>query len=175
VTALFIIGSAPHIVWLRVLCMPAPALLYTLGGSLGLVTLCHVMGWKAPFRISSTAKGEVVHPGAYYFVEDIVAVNASAGRPYREALAARYKASPRFRQMLLNQSLFWSIPAIVLAIPLTVIAVVHDVPATVAYGICWAVPFIWAGVWSVISIRWCKRDMRRERREWEEANDCAAG
>ena len=28
VTALFIVGSAPHIVWLRVLCMPMPALLY---------------------------------------------------------------------------------------------------------------------------------------------------
>lgn len=136
VTALFVVGSAPHIVWLRVLCMPGPAILYCLGGILGLITLYDVMGWKAPCRISSTAKGETVMPGAYYFMEDVVAVNAGAGRPYREALAARCKASPRFRRMLHIQSLFWSIPAIILAIPLTVIAVIHDVPATAAYGIC---------------------------------------
>ncbi|UNI18083.1 hypothetical protein JDV02_004375 [Purpureocillium takamizusanense] len=60
VTALFVVGSAPHIVWLRVLCMPAPAILYCLGGSLLLITLFHAMAWPAPFRISSTAKGELV-------------------------------------------------------------------------------------------------------------------
>lgn len=171
VTALFIIGSAPHNVWLRVLCMPAPAILYCLGGVLSLVTLYSVMGWNAPFRISSTGKGEKVLPGVYYFIEDVVAVNAGAGRPYREALAARYKASHRFRRMLLIQSIFWSIPAIVLAIALTVIAVIPPVPATVAYGVCWAVPFLWAFVWGVISIYWCKRDMVRERLEWQSGVD----
>lgn len=60
VTALFIIGSAPHNVWLRVLCMPAPAILYCYGGTLFLITLFHQMNWPAPFRISSTAKGEKV-------------------------------------------------------------------------------------------------------------------
>ncbi|KAK7414598.1 hypothetical protein QQX98_006535 [Neonectria punicea] len=167
VTALFVVGSAPHIVWLRVLCMPAPAILYCLGGVLALVTLYHRMGWPAPFRISSTGKGEKVLPGAYYFVEDVVAVNAGAGRPYREAIAARYKASPRFQRMLYVQSLFWSIPSLILAVPLTVIAVIPQVPATAAYGICWAVPFLWAVVWGAITIQWCKRDMVRERVEWE--------
>lgn len=60
VTALFIVGSAPHIVWLRVLCMPAPAILYCLGGVLGLITLFNYMNWPAPFRLSSTGKGEKV-------------------------------------------------------------------------------------------------------------------
>lgn len=60
VTALFVVGSAPHIVLLRVLCMPAPAILYCLGGVLGVITLFHHMEWPAPFRISSTAKGERV-------------------------------------------------------------------------------------------------------------------
>jgi hypothetical protein len=136
VTALFVVGSAPHVVWLRVLCMPGPAILYSFGGLVTVVTLFHIMDWKAPFRISSTAKGEKVLPGAYYFVEDIVAVNAGAGRPYREALAARYKASPRFRKILANQSSFWGIPSILVAIALTVVAVTHEVPSTIAYGIC---------------------------------------
>lgn len=135
ITALFIVGSAPHIVWLRVLCMPMPAMLYCLGILVGYPTLYYKMGWPARHRFSSTPKGGKVRPGAYYMVEDMVAVNANAGRPYREAISARYEASPRFRQMLYQQSVFWSIPAIVLAIPLTVISVIHPVPATVAYGI----------------------------------------
>lgn len=185
VTALFVVGSAPHIVWLRVLCMPMPALLYCLGIFTLFPTLYYIMGWKAPFRISSTGKGEPVKPAVYYFIEDTVAVNANAGRPYREALAARYDASPRFRRMIYIQSLFWSIPPIILAIPLTVVAVVHSVPTIVGYAVCeffpfpstylayansfkgWAVPFIWATLWGLISLWWCKRDMVRERVEWE--------
>lgn len=62
VTALFIVGSAPHNVWLRVLCMPAPAILYCLGGVIFLITLFHYMNWAAPFRLSSTGKGEKVRP-----------------------------------------------------------------------------------------------------------------
>ncbi|KAK2685029.1 hypothetical protein QWA68_016285 [Fusarium oxysporum] len=169
VTALFTVGSAPHNVWLRVLCMPAPAILYCLGGVLFLITLYSYMGWAAPFRISSTARGEKVLPGVYYFIEDIVAVNAGGGRPYREALVARYKASPRFRRMIYMQSWFWSIPALNLAIPLTIISVIPQVPATVAYGVAWIVPFLWATIWGIITIQWCKRDIARERREWEAA------
>lgn len=136
VTALFVVGSAPHIVWLRVLCMPMPALLYCLGLFTLFPTLYYIMKWNAPFRISSTGKGEPVKPAVYYFIEDVVAVNANAGRPYREALAARYDASPRFRRMIYIQSLFWSIPPLLLAIPLTVIAVVHSVPTIVGYAVC---------------------------------------
>lgn len=112
-------------------------------------------------------------PGAYYFIEDVVAVNAAAGRPYREALAARYKASPRFRRMLYVQSWFWAIPALVLAVPLTVISVIDAVPATGAYGVCWAVPFLWATVWGIITIRWCKKVMVQERLEWEAGESLA--
>lgn len=57
VTALFVVGSVPHIVWLRVLCMPAPAILYSIGGVMALILLYQQMGWKAPFRLSSTPKG----------------------------------------------------------------------------------------------------------------------
>ncbi|KAH7312167.1 hypothetical protein B0I35DRAFT_356262 [Stachybotrys elegans] len=171
VTVLFIVGSAPHNVWLRVLCMPAPAILYCLGGVLAVLTLFHDMKWSAPFRISSTAKGEQVLPGIYYFVEDTVAVNAGGGRPYREAIAARYKASPRFRRMLWVQSWFWAIPSLLVAIPLTVIAVIPPVPPTIAYGICWAVPFLWASLWGIITVYMCKRDMRNERLEWQASEE----
>ena len=134
-TVLLIVGAAPHIVWLRVLSLPGPALLLVLGGSVSLITIFSLAGWKAPFRISSTPKGDKVRPGVYYIVEDIVAVNAGGGLPFREGWAARYEASPIFRRMLLHQSLFWSIGALVMGVALTVIVCVHGVKKEIAYGV----------------------------------------
>ena len=76
-----------------------------------------------------------MNPGAYYFMEDVIAVNGNAGRPFREALAARYVASPIFRRMIRNVSLFWSVPSLLVAIACTVVVCIHSVPAPVGYGI----------------------------------------
>ncbi|KAE8453948.1 hypothetical protein EG329_007724 [Mollisiaceae sp. DMI_Dod_QoI] len=168
VTSLLIVGAAPHIVFLRVLSMPGPAILYCLAGPVFLLSLYSTRGWKAPFRISSTAKGEKVLPGLYYIAEDIVAVNAGGGRPFREGWAARYNASPFFRKMIRDLSWFWSIPGLFLAIALTVIVCIHPVPKAVAYGIGWGVPFLWAGIWAAITVLWVKSVMGKERRSWEE-------
>lgn len=135
VTSLLIVGAAPHIVFLRVLSMPAPALLLCLSGSLLVITICSACGWKAPFRVSSTAKGGKILPGMYYVVEDIVAVNGGGGRPFREGWAARYNASPIFRKMIRDQSWFWSVPGFLVAAACTVVVCVHEVPKSVAYGI----------------------------------------
>lgn len=135
VTAILIVGAAPHDVFLRVLSMPGPAILYCLAGPIFLLSLYHHFGWKAPFRISSTPKGEQVLPGIYYIVEDVVAVNARGGRPFREGLAARYKASPIFRKMMRDQSWFWSIGGLIMAGACTVVVVINPVPEPVAYGI----------------------------------------
>jgi hypothetical protein len=135
VTSLLVVGAAPHIVFLRVLSMPAPAILYCLAGPIFLLTLYSACGWKAPFRISSTAKGEKVLPGIYYIVEDIIAVNAGGGRPFREGWAARYNASPIFRKMIRDQSWFWSIPGLFVATACTVVVCIPPVPKPVAYGI----------------------------------------
>lgn len=66
VTALFIIGSAPHDTWLRVVAMAAPSILWCLGGVLLAITLLHRFNIRAPFRISSTAKGDKVGLFHYY-------------------------------------------------------------------------------------------------------------
>ncbi|KAF2098429.1 hypothetical protein NA57DRAFT_39199 [Rhizodiscina lignyota] len=164
-TALLIIGAAPHIVWLRVLSMPGPALLLVLGICLALITLYSLAGWKAPFRISSTPKGGKVNPGIYYVVEDIIAVNAAGGLPFREGWAARYEASPIFRKMIRDQSLFWSIGAICMGTVLTVI--VCTIKKEVAYGVGWATPFVWAAVWAGISVPWVRYMMHQETLTWE--------
>lgn len=75
--------------------------------------------------------------------------------------------------MLHKQSLFWFIPALILAVALTVVALHPSVPATGAYGVCWAVPFLWCSLWGGITVWWCKREMVRERLEWEERNGTA--
>lgn len=65
-TTLFIVGSAPHDTWLRVVAMAAPSILWTLGGVLLAITLLHRYSIPAPFRISSTAKGEKVrYPSSF--------------------------------------------------------------------------------------------------------------
>jgi len=182
-TTLLIIGAAPHIVWLRVLSMPGPALLLVLGICLGLLTIFSLAGWRAPFRISSTPKGEKVNPGVYYIVEDIVAVNANGGLPFREGLAARYEASPVFRKMIRDQSLFWSIGAFAMGIALTVIICVHSIDDEVVYGVgkcCayfeitsanivkgWATPFVWAAVWAIITVPWVRYELHRETLTWD--------
>lgn len=135
VTALLIVGSAPHIVFLRVLSMPGPAILYALAIPLFTLTMMHMAGARAPFQLSSTPKGGKVLPGVYYLIEDIIAVNAGGGRPFREGLAARYDSSPIFRKMLRDQSLFWSIPALIIAAVCTVVVCIHAVPNNVGYGI----------------------------------------
>jgi len=168
VTSLLIVGAAPHIVFLRVLSMPGPAILYCLAGPIFLMSVYSTFGWKAPFRISSTAKGEKVLPGIYYIAEDIVAVNAGGGRPFREGWAARYNASPIFQKMIRDQSWFWSIPALVIAIACTVVVCIHPVPKAVAYGIGWGVPFVWAGIWAAITVPWVRSVMAKEKKDWEE-------
>ena len=189
VTALLVVGSAPHIVFLRVLAMPAPGILYALSVPLIYITFLHMTGRKAPFRLSSTAKGEKVRPGIYYLIEDIVAVNAGGGRPFREGLAARYEASPIFQKMLRDQSLFWSIPAFLVAVGCTVVVCIHKVPNNVGYGIgksfsrsvieCssqlttftgWGVPFFWALIWAAITVPWVRHVMHKETVTWEEDN-----
>jgi len=109
-----------------------------------------------------------VLPGIYYIVEDIVAVNAGGGRPFREGWAARYNASPIFRKMLRDLSWFWAIPALVLAVACTVVICIHQVPAPVGYGIGWAVPFIWAAIWAAITVPWVRSALHTERTKWEE-------
>ncbi|KAG4434698.1 hypothetical protein IFR05_009808 [Cadophora sp. M221] len=167
VTAILIVGAAPHDVFLRVLSMPGPAILYCTAGPIFLMSLYHHFGWKAPFRISSTPKGEPVMPGIFYIVEDIVAVNSGGGRPFREGMFARYKASPIFRKMMRDLSWFWSIPGLIMASAVTVVVVINPVPEPVSYGLGWGIPFLWAGIWAAITVPWVRSVMKKEKESWE--------
>ncbi|KPI35695.1 uncharacterized protein AB675_1288 [Cyphellophora attinorum] len=163
---LLTIGTIPTDVWVRVCAMAVPAIMFVLG-LIGWAVLHYALfGWPAPFRLSSTAKGEIVKPCAYYFVEDVLAVDGKGGRAVREAMAARYNASPRFRRMLFVQSIFFVFPMLILAAGLTVVAVLHAISRPIVFGVCSGVPWIWVVMWALISWAMVKRDLRREREEW---------
>jgi hypothetical protein len=66
-------------------------------------------------------------------IEDVVDVDGNGGRPYRTNLDLRYRASPKFRQMLVKLSLFWSCSALLASAAVTV--VIFEVPDVVAFGI----------------------------------------
>lgn len=66
-------------------------------------------------------------------IEDVVAVDGNGGHPYRTNLDLRYRASPKFRQILAKMSLFWSCSA--LLVSTGVIVVIFEVSDVVAFGI----------------------------------------
>ncbi|KAF2801412.1 uncharacterized protein BDZ99DRAFT_403410 [Mytilinidion resinicola] len=155
-----VIGSLPEKPNLRLMAMPASSLLFYVGAQLLLVTLLHMGGYPSPARLSSMSKGSVFRPGLYILIEDIVAVDGGGGVAYRKALNARYEASPMFGRLLLHLSMFWSVGALATAIIVTIL--VYTINEGVAYGIGWGIPFIWAGLWSIITVKWTQTALARE-------------
>ena len=119
-------------------------------------------GIRAPFRISSIARGATVKPGVYVIAEDVVAVDAKQGRAFREAWQARYEASPAMRSHLRRLDLMWG------ASGLVVVAVIFGVVFGVEnklvwYGVGWALPWAWAGTLALITFKMGSNVLRRER------------
>jgi hypothetical protein len=88
---------------------------------------------RVPFRLSSLAAGHTAHPAIFTIIEDIVAVDGGGGVAYREALIARYDASPLFRRMLNRLDGFWGIGALGTATFITVL--LWTVPEQIGYWI----------------------------------------
>jgi hypothetical protein len=120
---------------------------------------------RLPFRMSSHIKGSICPPITYTIIEDVIAVDAGAGKAYREALLQRYKASPRFRAMLIQLVWFWGVPSVVVGAVL--LALIFTIKREVAYGLGWAVPNIWAGIWTILTILWVRRSLRIEKETWK--------
>jgi hypothetical protein len=164
-TGVLIGGSIPHEPLQRVLAMPM-ALGFIMLGVIFIVNGIAVQKrWRLRwFRMSSFVRGALTPPITYSIVEDVVAVDGGGGQKYRAALLARYNASPRFRAMLRQMTWFWGVPAVVVGVVL--LALIFTVKREVAYGLGWAVPAIWAGLWTCITIYWVRRVLDKEEREW---------
>lgn len=135
------------------------------GTVLLLTDLLHFFAVPAPVRISSVPRGAEVHPGIYPLIEDICAVDGTGTTEFRKSLERRYKASPLFRTMLRNLSLFWALGA--LASAAGTMYLIFDLNDTdVGFIIGWTMPFVWASIWLLTTIRYVQHLLRKELQQW---------
>lgn len=138
-TAILIGASIPHEPLVRVLAIPVSLFFIQVSAELLLSGVLNLRGTPAPFKMSSVPKGGRIPPLVLTIVEDIVAVDGSAGKSYRKRLMDRYEASPRFRKMIRDLNWFWGIGAMLDGIGTLV--VIWTVPKEVAYGVGKHEPF----------------------------------
>lgn len=128
-----VLGTLPDEPIIPLLAMPTSTVMFFVGGELVIFFLMCIADVKVPFRVSSLAPGTKAHPAVYTIIEDIVAVDGGGGRDFREALRARYDASPLFRRMLLRLNAFWGFGAVIVAGVVT--SLLWTIPREIAYGV----------------------------------------
>lgn len=117
---------------------------------------------RYPCRVSSMGRGDVVRGASYTIVEDIVAVDGKQGTMFRKRWDARYTASKEIRSLLRWSDAVWGVSGSVLSIALIIIIwVVDEVNVIVVLG--WALPWAWAGVLTLVTIRRVRSVLARER------------
>ncbi|KAJ5162049.1 hypothetical protein N7492_007441 [Penicillium capsulatum] len=124
---------------------------------------------KVPFRMSSLQKGDVLRPGIYVIVEDVVAVDGKQGRAWRQAWNDRYLSSPVFRHFLSQMDRMWA------ATGFSVVAIIWGVVFglenhEIGYALGWALPFAWGAGMGFITTVLAKRMLRKE--ETLELDEC---
>lgn len=165
-TGILIGASIPHNPLVRPLAIPLSLFFIQMGAQLTWSGWMNATHRQAPCKISSVDKGERVPPLVLTLVEDIVGVDGAGGIVYRRALLARYHASKRFRKMIAALNWFWAVGSFVDGIGTMV--VIWTVPERVAYGVGWGSPLVFVIIWTIISVQWVKRDLRREKKLWLE-------
>jgi hypothetical protein len=113
--------------------MVTSTMLFVMGTQLISTFFMYQAHVKIPFRLSSLAPGHTAHPAVFTIIEDIVAVDGGGGVEFREALIARYDASPLFRRMLNRLDGFWGVGALVTASLTTTL--LWTVPIQIGYWI----------------------------------------
>ncbi len=133
-TGILIGPSIPSEPLVRPLAIPVSVILIQVGLQLLVTGIMNTRNQTAPCRISSIQKGERIRPMVYTVVEDIVAVDGTAGKSYRQRLRERYNASWRFRIMIAQLNWFWAFGS--LADGIGTMAAVWAIPSQeVAYGV----------------------------------------
>jgi len=160
-----IVGSVPDDPYIRLLSTPLLTMLYVFGTLMLAIDTMRYFKVPAPVRISSQPKGAQMRPGIYSLIEDICAVDGSGGTEFRIALDRRYEASHVFRAMLRRLGIFWAVGAQGCAV-LTTVLVFALTNVDIAYIIGWSLPFVWAGIWTLFTFWYVKRELKRERTLW---------
>lgn len=153
--------------------MPVTSMLFVFGTELLVIDTLRYFEAPAPCRISSIPKGSQLRPGIYSIIEDVCAVDGSGGTAFREALNKRYEASHVFRAMLRRLGAFWAFGAQTMAVVCTIL--IFTIQHEAAYVVGWSAPFIWAGVWTVITYYYVLKKLREEQQAWAEELEEKAG
>ncbi|KUI73813.1 hypothetical protein VM1G_09155 [Cytospora mali] len=168
-----VVGTIQYWPPIRLVAMPLTTMLYAFGTEMLIIDILRLFRVPAPFRLSSIPKGAQLRPCVYTIIEDVCAVDGSGGTAFREALNRRYEASHSFRTMLRRLGIFWAVGGEGMAVVCTIL--IFTVSDDAAYAIGWSVPFAWAGVWSLCTIWYVKRELKREKAAWaEEVSKCSA-
>lgn len=152
---------------IRVLAMPPATMVFCIACEFFLIDILRYANVRAPCRISSLPVGAPLRPGIYAYIEDVCAVDGSGGTEFRQRLNLRYQASKAFREMLHRLTLFWAAGAFGCTVVTS--AIVWTVQRDAAYVVGWTVPFLWAGIWTAITIPWVQRSLKHEYTEWTTA------
>ena len=168
-----IVGTIPREPPIRLLAMPVPSMVFAFSVELLMVDALRLLKVPSPLRISSVPRGAPLRPGVYSFIEDVCGVDGSGGTEFRQRLNLRYMASKPFRRMLHRLTLFWAAGAAATAAGTT--AMVFTLTRNAAYVIGWTVPFAWAGVWVLVTIKWVQKSLVVEAKIWWEERQRSTG
>jgi hypothetical protein len=97
-----------------------------------------------PIWISSLPPGHKMRSGAYYIMEDAVAVEGGGRSAFRRALNVRYKASPIFRRLVYEMTLYWAVGGLIF------VGVSAAITFTTALNIAFGATLGWIPVWALL-------------------------
>lgn len=141
-----VVATIPKEPYLKLLAMVNPSMLFIVCFSIFLLDIAHIICLRAPFRISSVARGELVRPGMYTLLEDVIAVDLSQGYAFRRNFNECWEQSLIFRRLLYQLSIFWSLSGFVVSGACTI--VIFTIDAEVGFAVGWGIPFLWAISWT---------------------------
>ncbi|KAJ3985818.1 hypothetical protein F5890DRAFT_1564667 [Lentinula detonsa] len=121
--------------------------------------------WRLPVRCSSEPVGSLMKPAVFYCIEDVGAVDFMHGRKFRQRVHTRYDASPPFRQLMTELTVYWVIcGAIYCGLTATV-----TWAATLNFAFGWVLGqfFIWAFLSWIGCHFLARRGLERERAYWD--------
>ncbi|GJE93773.1 hypothetical protein PsYK624_099340 [Phanerochaete sordida] len=127
---------------------------------------------RVPVRVSSLPPRAPLPPLTYTIVEDVVAVDGGGGLAFRHAWAHRYQSSRVMRRVLRVLALWWGLTGVALGGGL--IAIAWTAPENTAYGLGYAVPWMWAIAGAVATVPYVHDRLAYERATWAAPGPAAA-
>jgi hypothetical protein len=134
----------------------------------GVVLLVSLMKPTIPWPLwcSSDKYGEKMKPAAFYVCEDLLAVDFRHGRPMREALHARYNASPPYQSLMRRLTLLWAFGCFLYVAIDAIITFLAS--QAIAFALVLAMFFVFLALWIIFSIGLFHFELKREHAWWEE-------